>query len=201
MLTIIILLIIIGIIFDMNDLKFWGTGDRYIYYTIPFQIILLNTSHNIFLKYFIALSFVLSFVYLVFSYIRLNNDNKKYSELIPDDSELHNFINNYNDRLRILPIWGARANKLIYYTNCFIPDIQYSYKPWLITYKDVLDIYSEYSYVNPKNIDKILEKYNIKLIVVRKEALTYAIDNFNLVYDFNKYKVGLENNSYIVYIN
>ncbi|MFC2121410.1 hypothetical protein ACFLTI_07445 [Bacteroidota bacterium] len=188
------------ILFSIPDLIFWGTGDRYLYYSIPFQVIILvyvivqlNLPYVYF--YFLITLNLIPFLLNILLLYRINKGNQKLQK---KEEEFYNWLRTFNSELRILPILGGKAHKFVYKLQCCVLDVEYSYRPWIFSENKTTELFAGYGYPNPKNIENILTSYNINLIICYKNSIETAKQH-EIFYDFSSYTLEFENEVFSAY--
>lgn len=201
-LAVMLIVLFVAVLFSSRDLLFWGTGDRYLLYSIPFQVVfllfVLRELPQALSTLVVIVTLLMGLLAFCINLLLLNKEDRKNRALAAGELELYQHINRSPSRRRLLPIWGGRSNKLILNTDCLVPDVQYSYRPWLTSDRFILGYYAEYSFPRPDAIINLINDYGLDGIVVRKTVLEQG-RNRGLKYDFQDYEVEFENQHFILY--
>lgn len=187
-----------SLLFSVPDLIFWGTGDRYLYYSVPFQVILLIYVFSTVGPWLYYPFLLINLLPIIGNFIHQRRVNMGNINSIKHEKQLFEWVKELNEKPRLLTIFGGKPNKLIYYTDCQVLDVEYSYRPWIYNSEKVKFLFAAYGYPNPQTLHEQLNIYNLDAIVCYKKALETAKQN-KIYYDFTKFNLAFENELFIAF--
>lgn len=184
---------------SLRPFLFLGEAERYITYSLIPQYVFLGLfiyqsklSAQVY-SGLIIYSVALYCAY-VFLFVKWHTVDK---ETAVAKNEAFEFLNKATQRLRILPI-SEDTYELAYRSG---QDILYPSGNYRIDYVPADEFKKIYEVFDSPNtdIDYILNKYGLNAIFVSERQINYLKRNFNIEYDFSKYKKVFQNGKFRVY--
>ena len=187
---------VIFILVSLRPLRFLGEADRYLEYSLVAQyLIIVFVIPQEILMYLLIVQTALAALFVA-QFVYMNRGFNKQQQ--KDKKECWENLQSYCLYGPVATILGVRPNEVGYETGCTILNTEYFTKEYYSA-GEMKYLFVEYPYWSYVKFLEILERYKCGSVLVKKEALDYAVTK-GWHYPLDRLKKVWENRSYEIYL-